>query len=1447
MNATLLVSRASPEDVFGPQIHDSEAGHDFDFTLLFEQGLLSIGPSALLLLVFPVRVFQLYRKERKARPGWLLGAKPTAVAIFACLQLAQLVIWSSPSAVHTRASVAAAALSLVDSLAICILSYVEHTRSIRPSNILAFYLFFSTLFDIAQTRTLWLNRGPSGSRSHNIAALFTASLVMKVTVLVLEAVQKRSLLLGPYKFSSPEATSSIFNRSVFWWINSLFKRGFRSLLGIDDLSTIDDEFSSKHLGSALQQAWDRNNKLGKYALITTVLWTFKWAFLGAIVPRLAFIGFSFAQPFLINRSIVLVSEPSTPGSKNDGYGIIGATALIYTGLGVSRAFYNHKIYRSITIYRGALVSLIYNKVINLSIGTVDDSAALTHMSTDIDSIATGIIDMHDIWSGVIELGIAIYFRLGNGIGPARMVWNRGIQKRVGVTSSVLGHMKGIKMMGLADYILQKVQGLRVTELNLSKKFRGMIVWLNTVANLSDQLTPITVIAAAVFWTSASRHEELGVAQAFTALSIVILVSTPLTNLISAYPNFMSAVACFDRIQEFLLAEERKDHRLASETRQYSSERSTGISLGLEGNTTYELIPVQAQGKDVGAVGSDIVVEDGVFYTNDRETPILHDINVIFKRSTFTMIVGPVGSGKSIMLKSLLGEINNAKGFVHVSSRYAAYCDQTPWLLNATIKRNIIGYANEFDPKWYSQVLHACALDEDIARLPLGDESNVGSKGITLSGGQKQRLSLARALYSRRRLIILDGIFSGLDNSTGKAVFSRLFDNQGLFRRLEATVILATHNINHLSAADNILVLDKGGVIIQQGSLAQLQSLDGYVKNLALKPATDPTTHSSEEIEVLEVPGAPSVNQEEDVVGTVDSKRQVGDFQAYKYWFTSVGVTYSLVFLVLAMCYIFSGKLPQIFLRIWTEAGTSTKPAIWFGLYAASGMVCVLAAGATVRWFMISVIPKSAEYLHLLLLKSVMRAPLSFFSMTDSGTLLNRFSQDMSLIDQALPMAFFTTTFDVLNVVAEIILIVSGASYVAAVVPLCMVAVYFLQRFYLRTSRQMRHLDLEAKSPLYTHFTETLSGLATIRAFGWQESFRELNRKYLDTSQKPYYLLYCIQRWLNLVLDLFVAGIAVVLVSFAINLRSTTSSGALGLAMINLLGFNQSLSMLINSWTNLETSLGAINRLKDFVEATPDENRPTEMQGAPDNWPAYGEIEFRNISASYSENSELVLINISMKVEAGQKVGICGRTGSGKSSLIATIFRLLELRSGSMVIDGVDLSTVPRQLIRSRIIALPQDPIILPGTVRSNLDPLSHFADQSINHALHKVDLLDKINESGGINADMEQVTLSHGQQQLFCLANAILHKDSSRILVLDEATSNFDDETDQKMQVLIREEFKQHTVLCVAHKLGGIMDVNKIVVMKDGRLVEFDDPRELLKRDDGIFRALVEGRNRTQP
>lgn len=453
---------------------------------------------------------------------------------------------------------------------------------------------------------------------------------------------------------------------------------------------------------------------------------------------------------------------------------------------------------------------------------------------------------------------------------------------------------------------------------------------------------------------------------------------------------------------------------------------------------------------------------------------------------------------------------------------------------------------------------------------------------------------------------------------------------------------------------------------------------------------------------------------------------------------------------------------------------------------------------------------------------------------------------MTLIDHDLPYSVTDFLLSLSSGFMSAILMCISARYFAAVMPPVFLFMWILQKFYLRTSRQMRLLDLEAKSPLFSQFIESLSGLVTIRAFGWASEFEDQNLALLDASQKPFYLLFCIQRWLELALDLSVAVLGAILMVLIVKLRSEVGAGYVGLAILNVITFSQSLSQILRNWATLETSIGAIARIRDFVTHTASENKPDENVGREttdlglSSWPSEGAIEFQNVYASYKAGDDQahVLRNLSLSVQPGQKIGICGRSGSGKSSLLATLFRMLEVESQSRIlIDGVDITHIPRQITRAALNAIPQEPFFTHGTVIANIDPSGTNSPEEMEQALRHVELWDVVEAKGGLTAALDAEFFSHGQRQLFCLARALLRK--SKIVVLDEVTSNVDVVSDALMQRVIREEFADCTILAVAHRLDTIIDFDRIAVMQDGELIEFDAPEALLKTDSA-FRELYE-------
>ncbi|CAG8909081.1 unnamed protein product [Penicillium egyptiacum] len=1432
------------DNAFGPVSHL----RPFDFTINFEQAILSIIPSTILLLAGPPRLLHLSRCERKTRSEHGCFLKLVVASINFALQLSLLVLWSVSVASQTSTSIPSAALGLANSTIIIGLSYVEDIKSTSPSSLLTVYLLLSVLFDATQIRTLWLTDRVI------IAAVQSAILATKLAMLILETREKTSYLNPPYKEYPPEATCGIVNLSFVWWLNRLFLTGCRKIIGNQDLFALEPGLTSGNTGERLKRAWEKHGLVsspeldisyadtrpGKAENNLSLPWAFAccfwWEFLTVAFPRVCMIGFNFAQPFMITAVLVYIEDPITPESWNRGYGLIGATFLIYIG---------HRFSRVSTLFRGTMISLIHDRTLTLQDDLFAESAALTLMSTDIDGIIEHLENFNDVWARTIEVAIGIWLLerqvgatcvvpliltlaclggqklVAKTIGKNQQNWNLEIQKRIQNTSSVLGSIKATKISGLSGKLSQALQGHRERELFVSRAFFKGIMLLNGLASLPRIWSPVVTFIIYAVQAQIRADDSLTTVKAFTALSIITLVTTPAERLLAVLPQLAAAMGCFQRIHGYMVPEPVKDGRV--------------------GKKKLPLFPSDKDGPEV-AIALDSVT---VLPSQKATSTSLNDVSFKVASGSLVIVIGPVGSGKTTLLKTILGELGCLSGVVSIKSSRVSYCSQNPWLLNTTIKKSITGISDhEVDEKWYKTVIYSCCLDEDIRRWPDGDQSEIGSKGLALSGGQKQRVALARSVYSRHDIALLDDVMSALDAQTQEMIIQRLLSRDGIFPRLlgiaDSVVSLVSDGRVDLQTIGSEAILNTNFWQDRQYSDAQMQD------DLNDKPNAHSNKMASNSDPIREIEN-------------MDRTRQIGDLSVYYYYARTVGPVLCAVFLVGHVLLAFAESFPQVWLSRWTTAGGGQLP-LYLSVYA----VLALAESLLTIWciwvIFLELMPKSAIRLHWLLLDTTIRAPLSFFAATDNGVTLNRFSQDMILVDLALPIALMSSAESFFGCIATVGLIAMGSPFMATTIPLTLIVLYFLQKIYLKTSRQLRYLDLESRSPLYSHFAEVLEGLPTIRAFGWQAASSEILIRHLDESQKPYYMLLCAQRWLNLVLDIVVMALATVVVTLAVMLRSSTDSSLLGVALNNILGFNQLLSYFITSWTTLETSLGAIARVKSFVETTPSEDQPGTSAELPTSWPDRGEISIQGLSLRYPDGT-LALDNISMHICPGEKIGVCGRTGSGKSSLTLAMMRLVDFSHGNITIDQTDISKVTPASIQERLIAVPQDSFTLLGTIRYNADIMGLSSDSEITSLLKQIGVWAAIESRGGLDALLEDHPLSQGEQQLFCLARAILKRQASKagcqVLILDEATSSLDVQTDRRVQRVMRDAFHDCTVFSVAHRvcsqfhlspknkliveqLDTIVEFDRIAVLDGGFLVEFDTPRNLLARE-GLFKQMYSG------
>ncbi|KAI0839686.1 ABC multidrug transporter [Hypoxylon sp. FL0890] len=1435
---------------------------DFDFTIKFEQVVFSLTPSAIFVIASLWRIALIIQRPTIVGAPLLQLAKLGVLISYASLEFALLILIAVLPFGTNGIDIASYALRLGAALCMIGLSYFDHSRSPRPSIFLSAYLFFTLLFDIAQARTYWL--ASSTRPEMAFTAIFTAALAMKVVMLLLEAQRKTRWVAWDSKDHSPEETSGIYSLGVYSWLNQLFLEGYHRVLQIQDLYPLDQNMAASRLSKRFaRHINDTRLKDNKFNIIKVLARTLLVSIILPIPVRLCMIGFYFCQPLFISSLTSSLSQPESSSSANIGYGFIGASITIYTSIAVSTALYWYFHHRMLYMARACLVAAIYTKTTEARMGSEHENASLTLMSTDVERVMIGFRMIHEVWANMIEVAIAswlLYDLLGGAFAvpivivlicacgvalPIRSLnngqkaWMAAVQKRVGLTSGIIANMKNIKISGLALPIARFVENLRVQDLRAGSGFRKLMLVSATFAFVPLLLTPAITFAIA--------HRSLDATRLFTSLSYLMLMATPLNNVFQTLPNLIAGIACLRRIQRFLQGQNRDDFRIVP------------VTQGAEGEK-----PPANLSDTLPAIS----IHNGYFGWQP-DNIVLNNINIEIPRGSLTMVVGPIASGKSSLCKALLGEIPYHRGTVAMATKFprVGYCDQTPFLSNGSIRDNIVGYST-FDAERYAEVIDGTMLHVDLETLPQADKTNVGSNGITLSGGQKQRVALARCLYLQTDVLILDDVFSGLDADTEDQVFQRVFGANGILRRRQATVLVCTHSVHHLPEAAHVIALSSDGTVIEQGAFNDLIANQSYVHSLGVR--SSPTNQTaSEKIESNSSANELQTNMLTEVstltpIPEGNAKARLGgDSSAYKVYIRSMGKTVAAGLFFWGLCFGFFYNFPTVWLKYWSDDAVTANPSHSFGYYA--GVYASLQIASMLSLFVlavllyITVITRSGISLHHDALRTLIHAPLSFFTKTDQGVITNLFSQDLSLVDNELPIALLNVIYTAFVCIGQAAVIATSSPYLVISYPFLVGILYVIQKFYLRTSRQLRLLDLEAKSPLYTHFLDTSKGIVTLRASGFTSEDRAKNIHLLDTSQRPAYLRTMIQQWLGLVLNCVVAILAVTLTTLAVRLHS--NSGFTGASLVTLMGFGETLSGIVVFYTELETSLGAITRLKTFDKTAKTEDKDDEDIIPSEEWPQRGEIVLKGVSASYgidpsTETPSRALKNIQLEIRPGEKVAICGRTGSGKSSLIAILLKLLDPvddTPDNIYMDNISLRRVDRVTLRQRIIAIPQDVVFLPdgSTFQENLDPFNVSNTSEAQSVLEVVGLWAFVSDRGGLEAGMTASTLSQGQRQLFSLARAVLRRrvrarslglggggSEGGILLLDEVSSSVDQDTEKAMHEVLRVEFKEYTVVAVSHRLDMVIDYDRVVVMEKGEIIEMGNPAQLVKEPGTRFGEL---------
>ncbi|KAF1976918.1 ABC transporter [Bimuria novae-zelandiae CBS 107.79] len=1433
----------------GPRVNPS--CRSFDFTLYFQDLFFAITPQAILIvfLILPtIRLLGAQDVVKRTKKAVVKAA--LYLALFTC-QIIFLVLRSRQGQLYTPASIAADVLAIVATLAAASFSWLQHHRSEQPSALLAIYFACDSLLSVVRTRSLWLI--PQSTRP---AVLQTLILLQGVGILLVESLGKKAALRSPEKFQSsgPEPFTGFWNLVGFSWLLGTLRRGYHSILSVDDLPDLDYRLDSVALRERLASTWSKYDKTQKGTLLLACFRAYAPAFLSAIVPRLMLSALKFAQPFMITKLIHFVGDKSAP--EYFGHGLIGAYALVYFGMAISQALFGYMTFRFLIRLRGGLIALIYQQTVEARAVDLGSINGLTLMGTDVERIILNFLTIHEVWASVIDIAVAIFllqrqvllaclvpagvtfvfvlatFKFSALAKAAQRAWIENVEKRLGVTSVMIGTMRTVKMLGLSEKMSNIVSNFRSDEIDSSSRYRKILISIIFLSVVPQNLAPMLTFAVFYAIAAAKNDSSILAGEAFASLSLISLVTVPTLTLIRAVPALIQCFSCFDRIQEYCSQPIRPRHLLRSPN-------SHQTLLGSDDTgSEVELSTVQSSRLQTNTEQPLVCFHNQEVAWEKSGSATLKSLHAEIHARRFTVILGPTGSGKSTLLETILEETVSLYGDTDRRFSTAAYCAQVPWLVNGSVRDNIVAdAAGLIDEKWFATVLWACGLENDIATLKQKDLTPVGSSGSNLSGGQRQRVSLARAIYSRKNIILLDDVFSGVDARNTALISERLFGRRGLLHKSLTTVMLVTHAPSLISLADDAIVVEDG-TITEFGPIDQLRASNGYVTRLQLKTSADASeievfssdqgpSHPANDADAAAAEGLLELNEQEH-----DLKRQTGDFSVYTYYSRAGGHWTVAMMLAQVALWVFCMEFSVVVVDWWTAANEKMQGrgnnGLYLGVYIGIGVVGTCFLFSELWLLFITIISRTAKRLHEDLLNTTMGAPLRFFQETDTGSIINRFSQDMELIGLDLPTIAANYIISAFEVAAKVILLAVFAKYLSATLPLMVGTVFFVQRFYLRTSRQVRLLDIEAKAPVYLHFLETTNGANTIRAFGWQRTFRQKLHDLLNRSQRPVYLLYCIQQWLTLALDIIVAILAVILVTILVVWRDSFDPGAVGVSLVTIMTFNQNLAMLVKFWTQLETSVGAVGRIKSFIEKTPSEETELgihEPMVGPDDWPTRGAIRFQNVSAFYKSGGPPVLKDLSIAIAAGEKVAICGPSGSGKTSFILSLLHMINFE-GSVTIDGVETQNLVPSELRSRINVIPQEPFLLPGSIRFNLDPLGQVQDEMVIWALRRLNMWDRVQDCGGLDAQTSLSSWSVGERQLLCLARAMVRQ--SKILILDEATSSVDAVTESVMQDIVDTEFSTQTVLVVVHRLRYIERFDKVAVLERGVLVDFDTPNALL-------------------
>ncbi|KAM8856472.1 ATP-binding cassette sub-family C member 4-like isoform 2-T2 [Spinachia spinachia] len=1268
---------------------------------------------------------------------------------------------------------------------------------------------------------------------------------------------------------NPLASANLLSKIFFCWLNPLFRIGYQRKLEEEDMYKVLAEDASHRLGEELQCYWNREVQQAAKGLhpprLSKVLVQCYWRPY-ALIGIYIFIEevIKVIQPVLLGKIIEFFenNQGSNTAAVREAYGFALGISLTTVSLSVLHHLYFYQVQRVGMKIRVAMCHMIYRKALCLNskaLANTTSGQIVNLLSNDVNKFDELTLYLHFLWIGPVQAatvivlllyaigpsclaGMAVFFVLmpvqtmfGHLFSTLRAETAVLTDDRIRTMSEVISGIRVIKMYGWEKpfaALVDEVRRREISKIMKSSYLRGLNMASFFVA--SKIIVFITVCIYVLTGNQLSASRVFMAVSLYGAVRLTIALFFPF-----AVEKVSESLVSIRRIQNFLLLDEVAPRPLAV-----------------------------AEKKDCIVKIEDLLCS----WSTMLEAPTLQNVSFTVRPEQLLAVIGPVGAGKSSLLSAILGELSQESGGVKVKG-VLTYVSQQPWILPGTIRSNIL-FGKALDPKKYDRVLRACALKRDVELLPGGDLAMVGDRGANLSGGQKSRVSLARAVYQDADIYLLDDPLGAVDAEVGRHLFEECIC--GLLRKKPR--ILVTHQLQYLKAADQIVVL-KQGQMVARGTYSDLRGsgldftsllkekegqekarqgvapVSGTVPRLAHtlddNSMSSLSSLSSSRYSLLE--GTDPLSAVGQATGEESRSEGHVGLRMYVRYFRA-GANFLVLFVLIllnALAHI-TFVLQDWWLARWaseqkrinvTEHLNGSLPRqmdldLYLGVYAGLTATSVV-FGFLRSLVFFNVLVSSAQTLHNSMFNALLRTPVHFFDINPIGRILNRFSKDIGYLDSLLPWTFV----DFIQVFLQVIGVIAVAAVILPwillpVLPLF--AVFLFLRFYfLQTSRDIKRLESTTRSPVFCHLSSSLQGLSTIRAFKVQQRFQRVFDEHQDLHSGAWFLFLTTSRWFAVRLD-GICSIFVTITTFGcLYLRDGLEPGAVGLALSYAVTLTGMFQWGVRQSAEIENMMTSVERVVEYAELESEAPWETDKQ-PPNDWPKTGCITFDRVNFSHSANDRLVLKNLTVIIASREKVGIVGRTGAGKSSLISALFRLAE-PEGRIMIDGFLTSDIGLHTLRQKMSIIPQDPVLFTGTMRKNLDPFRLHTDEDLWNALREVQMkavvedlphkLETVLTESGSN-------ISVGQRQLVCLARAMLRK--NRILIIDEATANVDPRTDGLIQQTIRDKFQECTVLTIAHRLNTIIDCDRILVLDAGGIQEYDEPYVLLQNQEGLFHQMVE-------